>query len=218
MTASLISALVLGAAAASPQEPVGEAPADPNYYMAQPAYAQYDPLAPHLVTRIGLGFLIGGGVTQYFAPEATRLVHLGPAWAARMVIGTRSYIASEFAYIGSSQRVQGFSSDTQQIANGVEGLLRVNFATGIVQPYIAAGVGWKHYSVFSPVLATSDFSSRTDVGLAPVAAGLDVRLLGLIIDTRVGVAIPFTIPALNGLPMMAAGTTWDASINVGWEF
>src|SRR5262249_5300643 len=62
-----------------------------GYYDRYGYYHESNPAAPHLITPMGMGVLIGGGVTQFFGTTATNNAKLGPDWTARVELGTRSY-------------------------------------------------------------------------------------------------------------------------------
>jgi hypothetical protein len=170
-------------------------------------------------SRVGFGMILGGGVTDYIDNRAHDSVALGPEWAARIDIGTRSPIGAEAAYVGSTQRVQGLSSQSQLMSNGAQGLLRVNIVPrAMVQPYVAAGLGWRHYSLMNASgAATSDISDRTDVGEVPAATGIALRGQGFILDGRFNVGIPFNTTAVRSLSGIN-GTTWGVNANLGFEF
>ncbi|MBK7861554.1 MAG: hypothetical protein IPJ65_23655 [Archangiaceae bacterium] len=105
------------------------------------------------------------------------------------------------------------------LSNGVEGLLRVNLTRAAVQPFIGAGLGYKHYNVVNSTQeALSDVTDSANVGYMPAAAGLSVRVAGLMLDGRFGVDVPFTRPAVRTVDHDTEATSWNLTGNVGWEF
>lgn len=192
------------------------APLDPA-----PRYAYAEPAGRWLpASRMGFGMMLGGGVTNFFSDRANRAVDVGPEWAARLNVGTRSVIAGEAAYVGSTQRVQGLQpAQGQLLSNGAQGLLRVNILTSEIQPYVAAGLGWRRYQVigYDQARVTSDIEDRADVGEVPAATGVALRGRGFIFDARFNVGVPFTRSAIRSVSG-ASATTWGATANLGFEF
>ncbi len=173
-------------------------------------------------SRLGLGVELGGGVTNFFANEVQDTIDPGPEWAARFVVGTRSILGAEASYEGSTQQVNalGVSNAGQLVSNGVRGLARVNFSKRMIQPYIGAGIGWRHYQLYgSAVGATSDVSDRKDVAEIPATTGIALRARGFIFDTRFHVGIPISRPVIaTNSNEYGAATTWGVNGNLGFEF
>ena len=173
-------------------------------------------------SKLGMGVVIGGGITDFLTDRASDSVQTGPEWAARLNVGTRSFIGAEAAYVGSTNQVAGFSgSQAQLMSHGVQGLARLNFTRAAIQPYLGAGIGYRHYSLVNAppgTSATSDIRDSADVAEIPAATGLAFRARGLILDARFNVGVPLSTPALRNLPSSAYATTWGANANVGFEF
>lgn len=169
----------------------------------------------HVFSRIGLGALIGGGVTQYFDDAVDDRLQAGGSWSARLELGTRSYLGGEVGYVGSAQQLEGFSgTDALLVSNGVEGLLRWNILTGAIQPYLGAGLGWKDYRLRNTSVTFADITPQANFAHVPTAAGIAFRGGGLIIDTRFSVGVPIS-PDLIGNSRLIS---WDATGRVGFEF
>jgi hypothetical protein len=205
-------------------------PLDPNYVAPAPPAPSYDHYDHYTYDHgtyrwappsgVGFGLVVGGGITDYISHKANGSVDLGPEWAARFNLGTRSYLGAEAAYVGSTQHIEGLAATNGQLlSNGLEGLVRLNLSTRAIQPYLGAGLGWRRYQVINQTgFASSDVLNRTDVGDVPVAAGVALRTHGFLLDTRFNMGIPFTHTPLLALPSGAQATTWGVNGNLGFEF
>jgi len=174
-------------------------------------------------SKLGIGVELGGGVTNFFADEVQDTVDPGPEWAARVVIGTRSFIGAEASYVGSTQTVSGLgvSEQGQLVSNGVRGLARLNFfPTRMIQPYVGAGIGYRRFQVYGATVGpTSDVTDRKDVAEVPATTGIALRARGFILDTRFQVGIPVSRPVIDTISNnTGAGTTWGVNGNLGFEF
>jgi hypothetical protein len=173
-------------------------------------------------SKLGFGMVIGGGVTDFMTDRASDAVQTGPEWAARINIGTRSFFGAEAAYVGSTNQVAGFTGTQGQLmSHGVQGLARVNFTRAAVQPYLGAGLGYRHYRLVNAtagVGATSNIRQSADVAEVPAATGIAFRGGGLILDARFNVGIPLSTPAFQNMPSSVYATTWGVNGNVGFEF
>lgn len=89
----------------------------------------------------------GAGVTNYFGTPTNGTMDPGAGWDARLTFGTRSILALEAAYVGSSNNIDTVSGNHGQVSsNGLDGDLRVQLPYA-VQPYIFSGVGYNHMAV-----------------------------------------------------------------------
>ena len=174
------------------------------------------PDRPALATKIGMSAEVGGGVIGFTTTGATDVWKIGPSWTARFVLGTRSYIAGEAAYIGSTQAMTtlGLSDTAHLLSNGVEGALRLNLATGSVQPYAVAGVAWRHYTIANSSYNTSDIKDTDDVAEIPLGVGLAYRNRGFVGDLRGNYRAAFKSTLMPGTNLSA----WNVGARVGFEF
>jgi hypothetical protein len=99
------------------------------------------------------------------------------------------------------------------MSNGAEGLLRANLSTGAWQPFVAAGVAWRHYNIRSDV-NTSNVKDNDNVVEIPAALGLGWRNRGFLLDARAGYRQSFS----NELLGTANLSSWNGNINLGVEF
>ena len=170
-----------------------------------------------LMTKgVGLQVEVGGGVQQFLGQTASDLTDAGGAWTARLVVGTRSHIAAEAAYVGSAQALDalGVSDRARLTSNGVEGLLRLNVLRGALQPYAAAGYTFRRYNISNSAVNTSSVADAANVNEIPVAAGLAYRFRPLVTDLR------FTLRNAFGSPLLpnANLSTYTVDAKVGFEF
>lgn len=195
--------------------PIGPAPAENR--QSRPA---------HLMTTMGLGLSIGGGVTGFVGDEMRAFTSVGGAWEARVVLGTRTVIAGEAAYVGSAQSTDllGLDDSALIVGNGVEGNVRVNVSSSAVQPYVFGGAGWSRFTLERADFNTSSVRDAEDVLFLPVGAGLSFRSLGLMIDLRGTYRAAFGDNIIRGSesdvnqPGDVSMDSWTASAKVGWEF
>jgi hypothetical protein len=140
-------------------------------------------------TGYGLELSAGGGVQSFVGAMQTRTVP-GAMWDVRLVLGTRSPIAIEGAYVGTSQHIDSMFDDQNRamlIGTGFESDVRINFLPmEEVTPYAFAGLGWKRYDVTGADFSTADTDVReTDSFVeVPVGAGLSFRIRGFVADLR----------------------------------
>ena len=95
----------------------------------------YDDGRPNLISRIGVAADIGGGVHELHRTKASHdITDTGGSWEARLTVGTCSFLAGEFAYVGTAnQMTRPRRSTTARFwcSNGFEGLLASTRAPAI---------------------------------------------------------------------------------------
>lgn len=172
---------------------------------------------PNLLTPFGVGATLGGGAVGFTGSRAKDFSDSGGGWNARLIVGTRSVIGGELAYIGSVQDVSavGLDNSAKLLSNGGELLARVNLLPGMFQPYVVGGAGYTNYHLVNDDFNTSSVRNNDNVVNFPVGGGLAFRYDGLLIDAR-GTFRPTT-----GGDMFeddASMNTWNANLNAGFEF
>lgn len=171
-------------------------------------------------SKIGMGLVVGGGVTDFITDRASESVQVGPEWAARVNVGTRSFLGAEAAYTGTTQTLSTLGGGQSALmSHGVQTLARVNFTRAAIQPYLAAGIGYRRYNLInSNATATSDVQDSANVAEIPAATGIALRAKGFIFDGRFNVGVPVSTPALRNMGNRVEATTWGVNGNVGFEF
>jgi len=135
----------------------------------------------------------------------------------RVGIGTRLPVAIELAYMGTASSINALGLDPSAIllSNGAEGVIRVNILPGMIQPFIFAGIGWRHYNIVNKNFNTSDIANSDNVGQVPVGAGIQFRISQFIIGAR------GTFRPTWDTDMLPSGSQlhmWSADLNFGGEF
>lgn len=232
MTCKPLLALVLSAAAVRPAHAeafLGE-PGDPGYESESPPSLWHDPT---VTSGIGIGVHIGGGVTG-FTDSVLRATtsSVGGLWSARGVFGTRTLLALEVGYVGTVHTIEsqlGPQSATL-LGTTLEAALRYNaLPRSPLTPYLFAGMGWQRYSIDDKAFEVSDtgIARSDDLLVLPAGGGLAYRVGSIIADLRgtfratrdQNLVLEAPRDALRtGNGRFAPMHTWDASLNVGYEF
>lgn len=189
-------------------------PDDRSYNYAIPEYRSSS--KPSFIrTPAGMSVEGGGGVTGFLDNDIRDVTKVGGGYNVRLTYGTRSLIGVEAAYVGSTQAIDALGLDNNALlmSNGAEGLARLNLMTGMWQPFVAAGVAWRHYNIRSDV-NTSNVKDKDDVVEIPAALGLAFRNKGFLVDARAGYRQSFS----NDLLGTANLSSWQGNINLGVEF
>ena len=172
---------------------------------------------------IGLGISVGGGVDDFVGDTMRGATGVGGDWTARLTIGTRSFIAGEFSYIGSAQSISrlGLSSNSELIGNGAQAALRINGTVDFpIQPFIYGGLAWRHYSLNNSGANFSDVSNSNDTLEVPLGAGVGAYLSGLMLDVRGEYRFAWgnhtLVPDSNGGDSLL--DRWAVTGNIGYSF
>jgi hypothetical protein len=203
---------------------------------AVPAFADDNDDEAWPATGYGVQVVLGAGVQGFTDQDMRSTTTTGGLWDARAVIGTRTPIAFEGAYVGTAQGIDSrFGNDVSAtlIGTGFEGALRLNLIPfENVTPFAFAGLGWKRYDVRGADFTTADTGINDEDNLLeiPLGGGIGYRYAGMAFDAR------FTYRAAAGEDLVitddsppsettgdpdsgALGLdTWGVSANLGWEF
>lgn len=190
---------------------------------------------PDIPSGFGNALMIGGGTMDRLTTDgAENATSTGGSWLARYVLGTRSILAGELAYLGSAvpvdNRVTGGSGSGMLLSNGGEVDLRVQapIPVGVddnvaLAPFILGGFALLGHGVVGSDGGIDDNTSLGDRLTAhlPLGAGLAVMTGGFIADARISYR-----PTIGGdNPVFNGRTAFDNSMNglaitgsVGFEF
>jgi opacity protein-like surface antigen len=205
-------------------EPVAEESYDINIEQQQPpAIGVYEEprfeRERRLMTDIGVGVILGGGVQGFIESDARDFTDVGGAWGLRLALGTDLPVGAEIGYLGAAQNITALGLDQGAflLTNGAEAAARINFLTGMVQPYALAGAGWTNFRVTNEDFNTSSIASDDNIVHFPVGLGLAGRLAeGLMLDAR-GV-----VRAAPSGDLFAEDDgnmhTWGVNLSAGYEF
>jgi hypothetical protein len=180
----------------------------------------------HIRSRIGMTVQAGAGLTNFTGSRASDATNVGAYGELRTVIGTRTFIGGELAYLGSTRSTSSTSATgwhTSLTGNGGEADVRLQLpmvtSKGILlEPFVLAGIGWTHFSYDTRSLTAPKVSD--DVGTIPFGGGLAFGYRGFTADARFtyrptfGVSDSFVGPLLNGGGLQA----WTMGLMVGLEF
>jgi len=205
-------------------------PTDPGYHSESTPSLWHDPT---VVSGIGMAIHVGGGLTG-FTDRTLRATTspVGGLWSARGVFGTRVPLALELAYVGTVHQIDsqlGPQSATL-LGTTIEAAFRYNpFPRSPLMPYVFAGVGWQRYSIDDSAFKVSDtgIARSDDLLVLPFGGGLAYRTGSIIADLRgtfraardQNLVLETPADSLHtGNGAFAPMHTWDASMNVGYEF
>ena len=173
---------------------------------------------------VGIGLVVGGGVSNFTASQVQNALKLGATWDVRLIFGTRSWLGLEAAYNGSINDINapGLSGNTKLIGTGAQGLARVNFTSSALQPFVVAGAGWKHYALTGDTFNVSGIRNDDNLLEIPMGAGLAYRTGGFMLEARgmynqafdSRLFTPAGQSGNNGHPL----NNWNARLNLGFEF
>ncbi len=169
----------------------------------------------------GLGVSAGAGVTGFANDNANDIIDPGVDYTARLHVGGNSPIGLEAGYVGSAQNIDttGLDNSAVLISNGVEGALRLNLSTGVVQPYVIGGLAWRRYDITNEDFNTSSVNDEDDILEVPVGAGLAWRYGGALVDGRANYRFASQEDLIPGVNNDDLGLdTWSFTLRAGWEF
>ena len=168
---------------APPVQPVGEGFADHG--------VAHDNGHARPLSRVGAGFLLGGGYEDFTNSNLRSMTGGGGTWNARGVVGTRQYLGAEAAYVGAAHSIDalGVGSNAVLLSNGVEGNARANLPIAmrhaqLLVPFAFVGLGWQHYQVTNTNTNTSDLAKNDDVVTVPFGGGLEYAVGRFMADAR----------------------------------
>jgi hypothetical protein len=127
----------------------------------------------------------GAGPADYFgtAMNTAGGTFVGAGWDARVTFGTRSIMALEAGYIGSSNK---FNGGGRVDSNGFDGTFRLQLPYR-VQPYAFTGIGYNRMATASEgnVLMTQQLNQTDNQLSVPAGAGLTAYVTRhVILDLR----------------------------------
>jgi hypothetical protein len=145
----------------------------------------------HLHTPMGTSIQVGGGVTSFSRQSARDLTAPGGYWDARAVVGTRTIVALELAYVGNASGINapGLDPGAVLIGNGAESDLRLQAplvaSSGmLVEPFVFGGIGWVHYDVRNDSYNHSIVKEQDNVGTIPFGSGVAFGWRGFMLEAR----------------------------------
>jgi len=218
-----------------PTPPIAELPPPPAPVAAPAPVGPIDlpatmPASPPVQTPrgrsgIGIGAMVGGGLTGFVDKDARAFIGTGPSWDARITVGTRRPVAFEGAYTGSAQNISalGITSNALIVGNGAEAALRLNLTRVALQPYLFGGLGWTRYQLRRTPENSSSLRGSDDILTVPFGAGLAARVArGLLFDLRATGRAALYDNLMDGVYADTAENarlhSWNVGGRLGWEF
>ena len=186
------------------------------------SYAWNDPT---LMSGIGIGFMVGGGVAGFVEGDLRDQTQddIGGAWSARATLGTHTPLGIDIGYTGSTTDLRALDAagddapSPNLFTTTVEGALRWNILPHyMINPYVFGGAGWMRLDI-NDEPALSDIEASDDIAVFPVGAGIAWRDdSGLMLDARGTYRFAEESTLLTGVDTNFA--MWEASANLGYEF
>ena len=148
------------------------------------------------------------------------LAPLGASYTARLLVGTRSPLGLEIAYIGTAQTLeaQDVPRESFLVSNGVESNIRLNLGLRIVQPYLLAGIAWKQYDLTAVDGDTKYIRNTDDLYEYPVGGGLALRNEGVVLDFRFTYRFAGEQDLFRNVTEDVNLNNWNATVSLGFEF
>jgi len=217
---SLILAGLFAAAPALAQEATNDATT------ATPVVSHAHSLASVPVVPTGLAFQVGGGVTG-FSRQATRdTFGTGGYWDARAIIGNRSFVGAELAYVGSARDATagGLMGNAALLGDGAELAVRANLPIErerlLIEPFVFGGVGWTYYQVVNQDANTSSIKDHANALSIPFGTGISAGYNHFTVDARFTYRPVFD----DKLVRLTSGDrdhedlqNWSAGLTLGYE-
>ena len=181
-------------------------------------------LAQVPVVPTGLALQVGGGVTGFTRQGARDDFGTGGYWDARAILGSRSFLGAELAYVGSARQVSrsGASDSGALLGNGAEAVARLNLplTAGAVQltPYLFGGVGWTYYQIVNRDTIPAGMKDGANAFVVPFGAGASVTYNRFIVDARFTYRPVFDddlVPTSNGDHQDLQN--WAAGLMLGYQ-
>ncbi|MBI2893415.1 MAG: hypothetical protein HYY06_07670 [Deltaproteobacteria bacterium] len=175
----------------------------------------------NLMTPVGAAIQIGGGVSDFTNDRMRDRTEPAGSWQVRAVIGTRSVIAGELAYVGTAQDITalGLDRDTTLVRNGLEAAVRFNLPIvrdeWTLEPFAFVGIGWARYDLINDDFNTSDVRENDDVGVVPLGGGFSVSYQNFMVDTRLTYRPTFDEDLLRG---GGGSDNWAVTGALGYQF
>lgn len=169
---------------------------------------------------IGLAVTAGGGYAGFLNDEVNDFVDPGGGWDARVLMGTKTWVGFEAAYLGTSNEFDalGVRDDASLVGHGASAALRLGLlpAAYDFRPYLLAGASWMHYSIKDADDDSAPLRDSGDVFSVPLAGGFSYGYDWLFADLRVQFAPSFSEDLLRDSADGNVGT-WRAVANIGFE-
>jgi hypothetical protein len=203
----------------------GDGSNNPNPPDPTPAVSRPHSLAATPVVPTGFSFQLGGGVTSFSRQETRNSFGTGGYWDARAILGSRSFLGAELAYVGSARdaTASGLTGGAL-LGNGAEAAVRVNLPIEqqrlLIEPFLFGGVGWTYYQIVNEDSNTSNVKDHANALSIPFGAGVSVAYSHFTVDARFTYRSVFDdklVPLAGGERDHEDLQNWSAGLAVGYE-
>ena len=179
------------------------------------------------VVPTGFALQLGGGVTGFSRQGARDTFGVGGYWDVRAILGTRSFLGAELAYVGSARDIKasGVAGNAALLGNGAEALARGNLpihaGLTLITPYLFGGVGWAYYQIAnndSP--NASGIKDHANALTVPFGTGVSASYNHFLADARFTyrVVVDDKLVPTSGSDDHLDLQNWSAGATVGYEF
>jgi hypothetical protein len=169
---------------------------------------------------------VGGGILTFTRPD-TQGVGDGPYWDARVVIGTRKFLAFEVAYVGGAHQFidDRYGAQALLVRSGLETNARINFplerGAGLVLLYGVAGLGLSHDRLVNADVAGA--VEADTLATVPLGGGLAIGFGRMLLDLRVTYRLTYRDDLLSpgpDFPDFEEGRfqNYTLGAQIGYEF
>jgi hypothetical protein len=162
-----------------------------------------------------------------FSRQATRdTFGTGGYWDARAIVGNRSFLGAELAYVGSARDATagGLMGNAGLIGDGAELAVRVNLPIErerlLLEPFVFGGAGWTYYQVVNEDSNASNVKDHANALSIPFGAGFSAGYDHFTLDARFTYRPVFD----DKLVRLTSGDrdhedlqNWSAGLTVGYE-
>jgi len=224
---SLASSLALSGLFAAAPALAQQAEAEPNIPTSEstPTVSRAGSLAATPVVPTGFAFQVGGGVTAFSRQQTRDTFGTGGYWDARAILGSRSFLGAELAYIGSARDATATGlSGGRLLGNGAEAAGRVNLPIEqqrlLVEPFLFGGVGWTYYQIVNADSNSSNIKGHANALSIPFGAGVSAAYNHFTVDARFTYRSVFDdklVPLTGGDRDHEDLQNWSAGLTVGYE-
>jgi hypothetical protein len=225
-TSMLLTSLALSGLFAAAPAMAQEAQATPTADATPTTVSRSGSLATTPVVPTGFAFQVGGGVTAFSRQETRDTFGTGGYWDARAILGHRSFLGAEVAYVGSARDATagGLTGNSRLLGNGAEAAVRVNLPIEqqrlLVEPFVFGGVGWTYYQVVNETSNASNVKDHANALSIPFGAGISAAYDHFTVDARFTYRSVFDdklVPLTGGDRDHEDLQNWSAGLTVGYE-
>lgn len=177
----------------------------------------------------GIAVSVGGGVTAYTTERTREVLGTGGYWEVRGLLGARSFIGNELAYVGSSRAIgaAGAAGDSAPggrgylLGNGVEMAARLNlplqFQAGRVTPFVFVGPGVSRLSIVGSDARPPGNRTADTIFVLTSGTGVALTYGKVVLGARLTYRQSFGADLIRIADESARLQSWSLALTVGRE-